>query len=143
MLGWSKIVVPPLPHNTPKIKLVTKDKLFSLSSATSQVNLEFDDIIDKNLTPYPENRFQTMYLCWYLVKKGRIRKGNNLLKLKKELSGGGGDEYQYDSWLIVFFVIFVSFVFFCVFQGIMIFNSNYMEMWMSVLKKGNYIFIMK
>jgi hypothetical protein len=39
VLGWSKVVVPPLPHNTPKIKLVTKDKLFSLSSVTSQVNL--------------------------------------------------------------------------------------------------------
>jgi hypothetical protein len=39
VLGWPKVVAPPPPHNAPKIKLVTKDKPFSLSSATSKVNL--------------------------------------------------------------------------------------------------------
>lgn len=53
MLGWPKVVVPPPPSNAPKIKLVAKDKPFSLSSATSRVNFELEDIADKNLTPYP------------------------------------------------------------------------------------------
>lgn len=59
VLGWPKITVPPPPSNAPKIKLLAKDKPFSLSSATSAVNLELGDVADKNLTPYPEHRFQT------------------------------------------------------------------------------------
>ena len=48
----------PPPNNAPRIKLVAKDKPFSLSSATSRVNFELEDIMDKNLLPFPENRFQ-------------------------------------------------------------------------------------
>lgn len=60
ILGWPKVSSPPPPNNAPKIKLIAKDKPFSLSSTTSKVNFELDDIADKNLTPYPENRFMTM-----------------------------------------------------------------------------------
>jgi hypothetical protein len=58
VLGWPKVSSPPPPHNAPKIKLVAKDKPFSLSSATSRVNYELEDIMDKNLLPFPENKFQ-------------------------------------------------------------------------------------
>lgn len=53
VLGWTKVAPSPLPTNIPKIKLIAKDKPFSLSSATSRVNLDLHDIADKNLSPCP------------------------------------------------------------------------------------------
>jgi hypothetical protein len=60
-LGWSKLSTPPPPNNAPKIRLLAKDKIFSLSSTTSPVNHELGEIADKNLTPLPESRFQQSY----------------------------------------------------------------------------------
>jgi hypothetical protein len=34
-----------------------------------------------------------MYIFCYIVKRGKIKKGNNLLKQKKELLGEGEDDY--------------------------------------------------
>ena len=61
-LGWSKINIPPPPSNAPKIKLIPKDKIFSLSSVTSNPNFELGEIADKHLIPLPENKFQQSYL---------------------------------------------------------------------------------
>lgn len=79
MLGWPRQASPPPPNNAPKIKLIAKDKPFSLSSATSRVNFDLEDIADKNLTPYPENRFQTTYYFYLFSKKRKGKKGNNVI----------------------------------------------------------------
>lgn len=79
MLGWPRVAAPPPPNNAPKIKLIAKDKPFSLSSATSRVNFDLDDIADKNLTPYPENRFQTTYILLKFRKKRKGKKGKGII----------------------------------------------------------------
>ena len=52
-LGWSKVMTPPPPSNSPKIRLIAKDKVFSLSSTTSRPNYDLGEVADKNLTPLP------------------------------------------------------------------------------------------
>jgi len=40
--------------------------------------------MDKNLLPFPENRFQAKYFFWNLVKKEKIRKALFQIKAPKK-----------------------------------------------------------